>query len=36
MLQYGVLFPMKGLGYMDGSHSLHNAQTLRLVLGVMF
>jgi hypothetical protein len=36
MLQYGVLFPMKGLGYMDGSQSLHNAQTLRLVLGVMF
>jgi uncharacterized protein (TIGR04551 family) len=37
MLQYGVLFPMKGLGYMDGSHSsLSNAQTLRLVLGVMF
>ena len=36
MLQYGVLFPMSGLGYLNGSGDLNNAQTLRLVLGVVF
>jgi hypothetical protein len=36
MLQYGVLFPMKGLAYVNQSAGLTNAQTLRLVLGVMF
>ncbi len=47
MLQYGVLFPMKGLGYLeddngvgefpDGNNpDLSNAQILRLVMGVQF
>jgi uncharacterized protein (TIGR04551 family) len=36
MLQYGVLFPMPGLAYVNQSAGLINAQTLRLVLGVMF
>lgn len=36
MLQYGVLFPMPGLAYVNQSSGLINAQTLRLVLGVMF
>ena len=36
MLQYGVLFPMPGLAYVNYSNGLINAQTLRLVLGVMF
>jgi uncharacterized protein (TIGR04551 family) len=35
-LQYGVLFPMKGLAYAGQSASLINAQTLRLVLGVVY
>jgi uncharacterized protein (TIGR04551 family) len=35
-LQYGVLFPMDGLGYYYKSVNLHTAQTLRLVLGVVF
>jgi uncharacterized protein (TIGR04551 family) len=35
-LQYGVLFPMKGLAYAGQGASLATAQTLRLVLGVMF
>jgi uncharacterized protein (TIGR04551 family) len=36
MLQYGVLFPMSGLGYLHESSSLDAAQNLRLVLGVVF
>lgn len=36
MLQYGVLFPMRGLAYVNSGEGLANAQTLRLVLGVMF
>jgi uncharacterized protein (TIGR04551 family) len=36
MLQYGVLFPMPGLMYVNHHEGLINAQTLRLVLGVMF
>jgi len=36
MLQYGVLFPMRGLAYLDPAGALSNAQTLRLVLGVVF
>jgi uncharacterized protein (TIGR04551 family) len=36
MLQYGVLFPMRGLAYVDQAAGLANAQTLRLILGVMF
>lgn len=36
MLQYGVLFPMSGLGYLHESTSLDTAQNLRLVLGVVF
>jgi uncharacterized protein (TIGR04551 family) len=36
MLQYGVLFPMRGLGYLDPGVSLSTAMTLRMVLGVMF
>jgi uncharacterized protein (TIGR04551 family) len=36
MLQYGVLFPMHGLGYLHESTNLSTAQTLRLVLGVVF
>jgi uncharacterized protein (TIGR04551 family) len=35
-LQYGVLFPMAGLGYVDSTLKFTNAQTLRLVLGVVF
>ncbi|MET0385074.1 MAG: TIGR04551 family protein [Polyangiales bacterium] len=35
-LQYGVLFPMQGLGYAGQTGGLSTAQTLRLVLGVMF
>jgi uncharacterized protein (TIGR04551 family) len=40
-LQYGVLFPMQGLNYLQVNPSiakadLHTAQTLRLVLGVVF
>jgi uncharacterized protein (TIGR04551 family) len=35
-LQYGVLFPMKGLGVAGQNVSLSTAQTLRLILGVMF
>jgi len=35
-LQYGVLFPMKGLAYAGQSASLANAQTLRVVLGVVY
>jgi uncharacterized protein (TIGR04551 family) len=36
MLQYGVLFPLRGLGYVDHSGGVSTAQVLRLVLGVMF
>jgi uncharacterized protein (TIGR04551 family) len=36
MLQYGVLFPMRGLGYLHEDTNLSTAQTLRLVLGVVF
>jgi uncharacterized protein (TIGR04551 family) len=35
-LQYGVLFPMKGLGMVNQHVNLLTAQTVRLVLGVMF
>lgn len=35
-LQYGVLFPMKGLGMVGKDINLLTAQTVRLVLGVMF
>jgi uncharacterized protein (TIGR04551 family) len=40
-LQYGVLFPMQGLNYLQldpamAKGELHTAQTLRLVLGVVF
>ena len=36
--QYGILFPLAGLGYLDGmtARGLQNAQTLRLVLGVVY
>jgi len=36
MAQYGVLFPMQGLGYAYEDSSLDAAQTLRLMLGVQF
>lgn len=36
MAQYGVLFPMQGLGYAYEDTSLDAAQTLRLMLGVQF
>ena len=36
MLQYGVLFPMQGLGYLDEDTDLETAQTLRLLLGRAF
>ena len=36
LLQYGVLFPMKGLGYLNEDTDLDTAQTLRLLLGVAF
>ena len=36
MAQYGVLFPMQGLGYNFEDTSLDAAQTLRLMLGVVF
>ncbi len=42
MLQYGLLIPMAGLGYLPGQSvpgtdgSLKNAQTLRLILGMVF
>jgi uncharacterized protein (TIGR04551 family) len=35
-LQYGVLFPMRGLAYIDRDTKLATAQTLRLILGVVF
>jgi uncharacterized protein (TIGR04551 family) len=35
-LQYGVLFPMRGLGYYYKDAKLDTAQTLRLLLGVVF
>ncbi|MDH5674184.1 MAG: TIGR04551 family protein [Myxococcales bacterium] len=35
-LQYGVLFPMRGLGYDHADLDLDTAQTLRLLLGVVF
>ncbi|HEX7478606.1 MAG TPA: TIGR04551 family protein [Polyangiales bacterium] len=35
-LQYGVLFPMRGLGYYNSSSSLDTAQSVRLLLGVVF
>jgi uncharacterized protein (TIGR04551 family) len=36
MLQYGVLFPMRGLGYLHEDTDLDTAQTLRLLLGVVY
>lgn len=39
MMQYGILFPMSGLGYLSGetgAPDLSNAQTLRLLLGVQY
>jgi uncharacterized protein (TIGR04551 family) len=36
MLQYGVLFPLRGLGYVDHAGGVSTAQVLRLVLGVTF
>jgi uncharacterized protein (TIGR04551 family) len=36
LLQYGVLFPMRGLSYVHEDTDLNTAQTLRLLLGVMF
>jgi hypothetical protein len=36
MAQYGVLFPMRGLGYNFEDTDLDAAQNLRLVLGVAF
>jgi uncharacterized protein (TIGR04551 family) len=36
MLQYGVLFPMRGLGYRHEDTDLDTAQTLRLLLGVVY
>jgi uncharacterized protein (TIGR04551 family) len=36
MAQYGVLFPMQGLGYNYEDSDLEAAQTLRLLLGVVF
>jgi len=36
MLQYGVLFPMRGLDYRHAALGLDTAQSLRLVLGVVF
>jgi uncharacterized protein (TIGR04551 family) len=35
-LQYGVLFPMNGLGLIGRNLDLHTAQSLRLLLGVAF
>jgi uncharacterized protein (TIGR04551 family) len=35
-LQYGVLFPLRGLGYYYRDAKLETAQTLRLLLGVVF
>lgn len=35
-LQYSVLFPLKGLGYYYRSSDLDTAQSLRLVLGVVY
>jgi uncharacterized protein (TIGR04551 family) len=35
-LQYSVLFPMKGLGYYYRSTDLDTAQSIRLVLGVVY
>ncbi len=35
-LQYGVLFPMRGLGYYYKDANLDTAQSLRLLLGVQF
>ncbi len=36
MLQYGVLFPMRGLAYLHEDTDLDTAQTLRLLLGVVY
>lgn len=41
MIQYGLLFPMQGLGYASGTFpgnapDLKNAQALRLLLGIVF
>jgi hypothetical protein len=36
MLQYGVLFPMRGLGMVHDDIDLDSAQNLRLLLGVKF
>ena len=36
-LQYGILFPMAGLGYLDGdSRDTSNAQVIRMILGVLY
>jgi uncharacterized protein (TIGR04551 family) len=35
-IHYGVLFPMRGLGYYHEDTNLDAAQTLRLILGVVF
>ncbi len=35
-LQYGVLFPMRGLGYYNADKGLDTAQSVRLLLGVVF
>jgi uncharacterized protein (TIGR04551 family) len=36
LLQYGVLFPMRGLGFRHEDTDLDTAQTLRLLLGVVY
>ncbi|MDD9937238.1 MAG: TIGR04551 family protein, partial [Myxococcales bacterium] len=36
LLQYGVLFPMRGLSYVHEDSDLDTAQNLRLLLGVKF
>jgi uncharacterized protein (TIGR04551 family) len=36
MLQYGVLFPMRGLSYLHEDTNLDTAQTLRLLLAVVY
>jgi uncharacterized protein (TIGR04551 family) len=36
LLQYGVLFPMRGLGLWHEDTDLETAQTLRLLLGVVY
>jgi uncharacterized protein (TIGR04551 family) len=36
MLQYGVLFPMRGLSYLHEDTNLDTAQTLRLLIAVVY